>query len=1032
MKRNIKYSLLYILFICITACEDKLLEGEDDFTPGAKSSVLATVEFKPLVPALNGTSRTKGNTIKTIDSIWMLLYDMDGKLVKDYKIEEFNQTLVDQKDLTSRGPYAEAKTYRATFNLTIPQGRYYIYAVANLDLTFYQEAIQTVEGLKAISLSWQEDITKNNQMFGHFSEDSEENKNVIHGSPELLTINKNMKLHAWVRRAASKVTIAYDGSQLEEGVFIYLKSVKIKDIPKTCSLGKNNTIDDVKNLIATGETINYHPEPSLEPIYDETWPARITAGVPYYPYTTTIENGKTVYKMDPEAHSETADALFFYENMQGEGESKKQAIDGVITKPVVMGEDGNYKKDENGNVIYDPGSYKDQQPYGTYIEVEAYYSSINEKRVGNGKIIYRFMLGKNTDKDYDAERNYHYKLTLHFNRFANDIDWHIEYEEDIPSIQVPEPYYISYLYNHDAIMPVKINVGKGYELYELKAEIDSNAWAPYKPKDDFDYYKKMDPAVTPGAPLNPWNGFLSLRKTKVKVIPFPASSSITQAQEANKKYYEDHQRGTRTYFKNGSLNSGDSNETDGTYEMKREDNNAYTFRLPIYTRAKQLIIKTGYTGNNPYVAYQRKANVKFTATLKSKEGDETKIITQNASIMQVRRVVNPKGVWRKAGNNTPFHVVLKRLPSESSKKFESFRSEGAWRAYVVRGDKNFITLDGGSETSGKTGSLIDFTIGFRGETKENESRNAIIRIEYHNYSCVHLIFVRQGKAPMALVANGSKWLTCNMRTKDQEAECPLEEGSMFKFGNWNDPIDATENKNDNFSSNKLTNFKIAGTENITKKWEEIPSSTYDGNFPTTMVNGTEVTVASYNDYNMLWESDDIEQGFGILYGNDATETLSDIDEVYGHRYDRHGTADNPGAGYGMRGVFVYNKSEDPTYGGRNLFFPIGTTGYGRRKNLESWKTAVLRYAGRTEAIPESEYLADRPLFYDLYLRPGAIYWLNQRGDLNGEEVREAESIGWDFNYFTFDFNVLSASNVFTTKDQENQSHACFIRCVTVK
>ena len=47
-------------------------------------------------------------------------------------------------------------------------------------------------------------------MFGHFSEDSEENKNVIHGSPELLTINKNMKLHAWVRRAASKVTIAYD------------------------------------------------------------------------------------------------------------------------------------------------------------------------------------------------------------------------------------------------------------------------------------------------------------------------------------------------------------------------------------------------------------------------------------------------------------------------------------------------------------------------------------------------------------------------------------------------------------------------------------------------------------------------------------------------------------------------------------------------------------------------------------------------------------------------------------------------------
>ena len=40
-----------------------------------------------------------------------------------------------------------------------------------------------------------------------------------------------MELHAWIRRAASKVTIAYDATGLKEGVFIYLKSVQIKDIP---------------------------------------------------------------------------------------------------------------------------------------------------------------------------------------------------------------------------------------------------------------------------------------------------------------------------------------------------------------------------------------------------------------------------------------------------------------------------------------------------------------------------------------------------------------------------------------------------------------------------------------------------------------------------------------------------------------------------------------------------------------------------------------------------------------------------------
>ncbi len=37
-------------------------------------------------------------------------------------------------------------------------------------------------------------------------------------------------------------------------------------------------------------------------------------------------------------------------------------------------------------------------------------------------------------------------------------------------------------------------------------------------------------------------------------------------------------------------------------------------QLPMYTRAKQLIKTTGYTGNNPYVAYQRRSEVKIVVT----------------------------------------------------------------------------------------------------------------------------------------------------------------------------------------------------------------------------------------------------------------------------------------------------------------------------------------------------------------------------------------------------------------------------------
>ena len=47
------------------------------------------------------------------------------------------------------------------------------------------------------------------------------------------------------------------------------------------------------------------------------------------------------------------------------------------------------------------------------------------------------------------------------------------------------------------------------------------------------------------------------------------------------------------------------NKDDGTFTMSRKGN-TYVFNLPMYTRAKQMITSTGYTGNNPYVAYRRK------------------------------------------------------------------------------------------------------------------------------------------------------------------------------------------------------------------------------------------------------------------------------------------------------------------------------------------------------------------------------------------------------------------------------------------
>lgn len=1000
MKRNILYIFLYILIILPAACRDDLLEGENDFIPEGTSRLTAVVNFKSLTPALNGMSRTAGNAIRDINSLTVLLYDRDSNLIEQREITDYTvrDEVRDDAD-AENGTVAETKTPHAEFSMSIPYGRYFMYAVANMkDLKDHD--VSTVKKLKSISLSWKENIVENNQMLGHFTVNEKEG-----GKDETLVVDqKRMTLHAWVRRVVSKVTVAYDASGLKDGVFVYLKSVRVRDIPNTCFLGDTNTIKDEKSLIE-GEIIYYY-EGEEVPAFDERYPVRLAAGVPRY--------GE---------HDEMSNALFFYENVQGVGKDKRQDAD------------GNGKLDNPGFPGDDTYSLKDDKPYGTYIEVDAYYVSVNPKKVGRGSIKYRFMLGKDVERDYNAERNYHYKLTLTLKNFANDADWHIEYKEPKPGIEVPNPYYISYLYNHSMMLPLKINAGNN-TVTSIKAEIIDNRWAPHQARADFNYHRDMDIEGE-----NQWNGFLSLRETDSTVITGTPPISVY----SNQAYYVNRKRGERVYddMSEGAHLSIDapSDAPNDKYTVKHEktdSGNIYHVALPMYTRAKQLIKATGYTGNNPYVAYQRKAVVRITATLSG--GGEP--LVEDVTIYQVRRVVNPKGVWRKASNTTPFHVVLKRLPMENAKTFEVFPSEGPWKAYVVKPEgSDFISLTGGSKVEkdtvyGLTGSNIDFRINFNGTCDETVSRHAIVRVEYHNYSCYHLIFVRQGYAPCRLTDNGATWHTCNMKTGTEETSSPMEEGSLFRFGNWEQPIDAMSNKNPvekkggywinvtegDFVEDREKQLIIAGTNGTTSQWKDInyqDAKTSTFSEPT----GKTWRVASFDDYVDLYNDPNIEQGFGILYGDDASKTADDINEAYGYDYENK-------AGRGMRGCFVYNKIT-----GKNLFFPIGASGYGHRKYMEKdgWGSSavagmdmVLRYAsGRIKP-----YVTDNaPLFYDIYMRPGAIYWFDKQvtktnnSTLNDMKGGENDASGWDFNYFTFDFFPISTSSL------RDGADACFIRCV---
>ncbi|MDE7375155.1 MAG: hypothetical protein K2M86_07555, partial [Odoribacter sp.] len=343
--------------------------------------------------------------------------------------------------------------------------------------------IKTVEGLKGIAFQWSNDVAKNNQMFGYFTPEG-----VSSDDTEMIRIDRRgMTFQARVRRLASKVTIAFDGSMLHDGVFVYIKSAEIRDIPKSCLLGNANSVTSEEGLIEIGDTIQY-AKPGTA--YNEDYPVRITKGRPYYPCNDAYEKN---------FHSETERALFFYENMQGKSEGE----DNKKQNPAAMGKK---KKGEKG--------YKDDKPYGTYIEVKAYYISKNPEKMGMGEIVYRFMLGKDIETDFNAERNHHYKLTLKFKNYANDVDWHIEYEEKKPEMFVPDVYYISPLYNHSMMLPIKVNTGD-YKLLKLEAEIKINSWAPWEAALD-DYYNQVDPYLHPGT-LKNYTGFLSLTKSTKRV-----------------------------------------------------------------------------------------------------------------------------------------------------------------------------------------------------------------------------------------------------------------------------------------------------------------------------------------------------------------------------------------------------------------------------------------------------------------------------------------------------------------------------------
>lgn len=1080
--KNTIYTLLLAVVTGMFGCTDDLFE--DPNRPGKYPEGTATLrmslDFEPFAVNDMSTRAPLGDQLDRLDDLCLIAYDLQGNLMEGFPVEitDFNEKqLVDRDESdASNGKKGEEKTWHAEFTAKVPYGRYYMYAVANLghyDGNSY--VTKTIDELKtgkysskiakrtdflAAEIDWDASNGLNNgAMLGFFTDGKQKSPQTgQQTNDKTVDVNRpNITLHSWLRRCASKVTIDFDGSKLSDKVTIYVKRATIHDIPESCAIGYPNAADETSPKIITYKDEDYRPDNLGAQIEyasgadHKTWPA-ITNKTPFI-----MEGGSR-----KQFHNYNSPSLFLYENMQGDHDTPKN------NKEQDAGPDG---------TVVGASDMKDNVKYGSYIEVEAYYERIranNDK--SEGKLIYRFMLGKDIYKNFDVERNYHYKLTLCPRGYGNDVDWHIEYLEE-NRFEYKDPYYVSYLYNHDSTIRFRYTPEDGKSVTSLEAEIVGNNWWPDDPRTTYETGTAGDQnQLTEGErndPLNGsfsrhrftdaqgiernkylGNGFLSLRATNETVITREMTSDFKgQAWETDGfsnheagKFMNDNyfygfkperngnsdwkhvkdpnliDRSRCTYSVNGGSLSADPRER---YECSKQPDGSYIFNIPMFTRAKNMVKESGYTGNNPYEGSSRSAYVRLKIHLSDGNYD-----TQIIRVEQVPRITNPKGIYRKSGNNENFKVILSERDGDEGPDFLPLRSDGRWMAEII-GDANFINLNGRSAIQGNN-DIVSFTVRFNKMNRDKKVRNAVIRIRYHNYSCVHLIFVRQGYSSQSLDGGATEWHTMNMVYDGVDADDPRDEGSLFKFGDVTHPIDAHCNVYPGIVAGMYPpqsvfggrqSFDIATSDIYNYSagllaWDKIPWSAggYDASSG----------VATMEELAKLYNTKNIEQAYGVLYADGATETQMKVEDAFGYsRYDE----DN--AKRGMCGVFVYywDKKYQSQYNARNIFLPIGRAGYGHRKENDDsnsgslWGTLRYACASRNGYFPSSLW-AWEPLFYDLSTRKGAIYYaqsVTDIKDINGDILEGG--IGLDLNYFSFDFNAITKSNV------KDGADACFLRRV---
>lgn len=479
---NTRHDTVFSIILASLAVVVTLAGCRDDFTymteeiPDAEVEIQGELIFKPLVPTEVQTraEAPEGEKYKGIKSLYVFFFTPEGKPMEKYSGE------VDFTPAPSEGSTHE----HVTFNKRVRAGQYYVYAVANISNKEKNDLMgKSIENFRKYKLAWDDDLERDLEMFGVFTQGNTEDAPIPDNegfeADELLTITPTTShIHSWMRRAVSKVTVDFNGASLKEGCTVYIKSARLMKVPDSVFIGQTSAVgpkDTINSTVST-YSISYGNGTSYG-----AWPS-VTKDKTFSPAEVWGDQGIESF------HDDAAKALPCYENMQGEHEDKSKL------------------QDSDGDGIID-SSEEDGVYDGTYLEVEGYYVANRPEYKSQGKIIYKFKLGKDAVRNFDVVRNHHYKITMRFKGYGNDVDWHVDYFEECLDITypqdvnyqgkffVPDPDYVSmsnggHTFKDDNVITVtsfvKENTGNrwvapeiSYTYYSYNTESDD--WEVDKP-----------------------------------------------------------------------------------------------------------------------------------------------------------------------------------------------------------------------------------------------------------------------------------------------------------------------------------------------------------------------------------------------------------------------------------------------------------------------------------------------------------------------------------------------------------------------